>query len=317
MRIAHLSDLHLLQLDGAVPWRLFNKRFTGYLNLRLARWSRHRDEVARATARTIRSLEPDHVVITGDLTNLALEVEFDLARRFVEDDLGLPATAVSVVPGNHDVYTGGAFRSRRFEQYFSRFMTSDLPNVGAARGWPFVRLRGPVAIVGLSSALPRLPFVAAGALGSAQRAALGRILDHPEVVSRTPVLLQHHPWHDRQRPLHRFLQGLRDESAERRVLSGLTRGLVLHGHLHRRQHRSIPTATGRLEVIGTTSASLVGGDPSSIGGFNVYDLDDGGDLVAVRSFGLRDAAGALEQGFVEIDVRCEGEGPRSKRRGTA
>ena len=41
MRIAHISDLHVLALDGAVPFRLLNKRATGYANLKLKRgnWS--------------------------------------------------------------------------------------------------------------------------------------------------------------------------------------------------------------------------------------------------------------------------------------
>ena len=34
--------------------------------------------------------------------------------------------------------------------------------------FPVVKLRGPAAFIGLSTALPRLPFVAAGRLGQAQ-----------------------------------------------------------------------------------------------------------------------------------------------------
>jgi 3',5'-cyclic AMP phosphodiesterase CpdA len=118
VRIAHLSDLHLLSLEGAVPYRLFNKRITGYLNLRFHRKSVHKPFAVRAAARAIRRLDVDHAVITGDVSNLALENEFELVRRFLADDLGLPPERVSIVPGNHDAYTSGSHRSRRFVRAF-------------------------------------------------------------------------------------------------------------------------------------------------------------------------------------------------------
>src|SRR5436190_18495064 len=112
MRLAHLSDLHLLNLEGAVPFRLFNKRITGYINLKLKRGSVHKPFVAREAARAIRDLGVDHVAITGDVSNLALEGEFDIVREFLENDLGLSADRVSLVPGNHDAYTQGAHRAQ-------------------------------------------------------------------------------------------------------------------------------------------------------------------------------------------------------------
>ena len=42
VRIAHISDLHLLDLEGAVPRRIFNKRFTGWVNIRLNRGHTHK-----------------------------------------------------------------------------------------------------------------------------------------------------------------------------------------------------------------------------------------------------------------------------------
>ena len=91
MRIAHLSDLHLLSLDGAVPFRLLNKRLTGYLNLRFHRKSVHKPFAVHAAAREVVRLGIDHVVITGDLSNLALEGEFELVRRFPEGGATGPA----------------------------------------------------------------------------------------------------------------------------------------------------------------------------------------------------------------------------------
>jgi 3',5'-cyclic AMP phosphodiesterase CpdA len=277
VRIAHLSDLHLLSLEGAVPFRLLNKRLTGYLNLRFHRKSVHRPFAVQAGARAIRALGVDHVVITGDVSNLALENEFELVRTFLAEDLGLPADCVSMVPGNHDLYTRGSHRSRRFARAFAPHLGSDLPELTPeGEMYPYVRLRGPAAIIGLSTAVPRPPFVASGVLGRAQLAALTRILDHPEVRERTPVILQHHPIHNAASMARRALEGLTDAEAEAHVLGKLRRGLLLHGHLHRRVHRRLPTERGRLDAVGSTSASLVHESDLRMAGFNIYEIERDG-----------------------------------------
>jgi 3',5'-cyclic AMP phosphodiesterase CpdA len=284
VKIAHLSDLHLLSLEGAVPFRLFNKRITGYLNLRFRRKSVHKSFAVKAAAREIQRLEIDHVVITGDVSNLALEGEFALVQRFLEEDLGLPPSRVSLVPGNHDTYTRGAYRERRFAATFARFLLSDLPEL-TPRGevFPYVQLRGPAAIVGLSTALPRPPLVASGALGRAQLDALERILDHPEVRSRTPVLLQHHPIHNPKGLAKRSLEGLIDSAEEAHLLRRVARGLLLHGHLHRRVHQTLITHAGHIDAIGATSASLLHASDERMAGFNVYELRADGAIASIGS----------------------------------
>ncbi|MEZ4294916.1 MAG: metallophosphoesterase [Polyangiaceae bacterium] len=295
MRIAHLSDLHLLDLEGAVPFRLFNKRLTGYLNLRFHRKSVHKPFAAEAAARAIRKLDIDHVAITGDVSNLALEREFERVRRFVEDDLGLPPDRVSIVPGNHDAYTRGAHRARRFDRTFARYLESDLP-VAAGGAFPFVKLRGPAAIIGLSTAKPRPPFMASGSLGSQQVAGLRRALAHPEVQKRTVVLLQHHPWHHKG-TAHLFLEGLWDARAEADALRHLSRGLLLHGHQHRRIRRTLPTDGGHIDAVGATSASLIHDSDERMAGFNIYEIRDDGSLGGITSHRLQD-----RESFVEVPI---------------
>ena len=121
MRVAHFSDLHVLALDGVSRSRFFNKRFTGLVNLRLKREHKHRPAHVRAVAREIARAKVDHVVITGDLTNLALEQEFEAVSRLIADDLGLDAEHVTIVPGNHDLYTRGAMRTQRLRRPSARW----------------------------------------------------------------------------------------------------------------------------------------------------------------------------------------------------
>lgn len=298
MRIAHLSDLHLLDLTGAVPSRIFNKRFTGYVNLRLRRGHKHKPEPVRAAGRALKDLQVDHVVVTGDVSNLALEREFDRVRDFLEGDIGLAPEQISVVPGNHDVYTRGAARSRRFSTWFSRYMKCDLPAVSGGEGFPYARLRGSVAFIGVSTAVARPPFVASGSLGEAQIDRLAKLLDHPEVKKRTPVILQHHPIHNPESRIKTLLEGLVDASEEIRALAPLSRGIVLHGHLHRRQARTLTTPSGVLRSIGATSASMLHEDTDRMAGFNLYDIDDDGTIAKLDARRYDPASG----GFVETRI---------------
>jgi 3',5'-cyclic AMP phosphodiesterase CpdA len=281
MKIAHISDLHLLDLEGVPFTRFLNKRFTGWVNLRLKRGSIHRASYVQAIAREIAARRVDHLVVTGDLTNLALETEFGRVRDLFERTLGMDPAKVTVVPGNHDLYTRGARDSRRFERFLGVWLKSDLPelavDVGGGR-FPVVKLRGPAAFIGLSSAVPRPPLVAAGELGEAQLDALRGILAHPEVKARTPIVALHHP------PVHPWsrtkahIEGLRDAAAFLALLASAPRGAVLHGHLHRRIQRDLSTSTGRIRQLGATSASLHHADSDRMAGFNLYDLADDGTL---------------------------------------
>lgn len=297
MKIAHISDLHVLALEDATPLRLMNKRFTGWVNLKLRRAHEHQAHALHAVARAIRERDDiDHVVVTGDLTNLALESEFDAAHAFLRDELRLDPSRVSVIPGNHDAYTHGAHRSRRFEHTFGEYITNDLPGAAAMAepsAFPFVRLRGEVAFIGLSSAVPKPPMMAAGELGNLQRLALHAVLAHAEVRARFPVLLLHHPWHPPPSPVKALLDGLEDRDALREVLDEVPRGLLLHGHLHRRMRRRLGTSRGYLDAIGATSASLVHHDPNRTSGFNLYEVE-AGQLARVESFRLDERGARFE-----------------------
>lgn len=275
MRIAHLSDLHVLGDEPVSPLRYFNKRITGYVNLRFRRHAVHKREVVRQLARELASHDVDHVVITGDFSNLALEGEMAAAVRLLEQDLGMTADQISVVPGNHDLYTGGSARSRRFARTFAPFIGSDLPDVAVdhpSGPFPYVRLRGAVALIGLSTALPRPPMMASGSVGRAQRRALEAILAHEEVAKRLPVVLMHHPPHNPVSKLRTFTNGLYDAAELREVLSRARNCLVLHGHLHERTHVTWASDRSELHSVGATSASLLHDHDDRMAGFNLYDL---------------------------------------------
>ena len=119
MRIVHLSDIHFWQY-AFHPLRLLSKRLLGTASLLLGRGRRFRLERVPELVERVRSLDADHILITGDLTTTALPAEFHHARTALADLLDDPAR-VTIIPGNHDRYTLRAHRSRRFEHYFGVF----------------------------------------------------------------------------------------------------------------------------------------------------------------------------------------------------
>lgn len=120
MRIIQLSDIHVWRYSWN-PLRLMSKRTVGIVSLMAGRAKKFRLERLAAVIERVRSLEPDHVLITGDLSTTALPGEFADARAALAPILTDPSRA-TVIPGNHDRYTTGSVRRRHFERAFGEFM---------------------------------------------------------------------------------------------------------------------------------------------------------------------------------------------------
>lgn len=292
LRIAHISDTHVLS-HGGMKWRelLFNKRITGYANTLLRRGRVHRREYLLAVLRAA-AQDADHVVVTGDITNLALESEFEDARALLDS----MRADVTVIPGNHDLYLPSTHRERRFPHHFAAFMRSDLPEYAVdlpAGPFPCVKFRGAAAIIALSSAVPRPPFIAAGFLGHEQLDALRRVLQHPEVARRTPVLLVHHAPVDSRPRWQQLRDGLVDAARLRETLMPLERGLVLFGHIHVRVHSTLRTNAGALDVVSASGAALDHPDASIRAGFNRYDIDADGRVARIAAMTVDPSNGSM------------------------
>jgi 3',5'-cyclic AMP phosphodiesterase CpdA len=283
---------------------LFNKRITGYANLLLKRGRVYRRDYLRAVAAA--AVEgADHVVVTGDITNLSLESEYEGARALLDEMAR--SVEVSVVPGNHDIYLPSVHHERRFPHHFAPFIHSDLPQFARdlpAGPFPCVKLRGPLAIIGLSSAVPRPPFVSAGNLGPVQLAALADLLVHPEVMRRTPVVLIHHPPVDARWPVVRLRDGLVDAPALRSTLRGLSRGLVLYGHTHVRVRCRMVTTRGTLDVVSASGAALDSSNDAVRAGFNRYDFDDDGHVTGVEAHVIEASGQSLRRTAIPERRSC-------------
>ena len=300
--LAHLSDPHLAPLPRPRIAELASKRLTGYLNWLRKRRAVHRSDVLATITGDLARARPDHIAVTGDLVNIALPAEFEHARRWLET-LGEP-TEVSLVPGNHDAYVAGA--DVLGARHWAPYMAGDAATVGAtdtcdrdrppappagesAETFPFLRIRGPVALIGVSTAVPTPPFMATGRLGAPQIARMSALL--ADAAAQFRVVLIHHPPH--VVPKARFKR-LVDAAAFRDAIAAAGAELVIHGHDHVRSLSWIDGPGGRVPVIGVPSASAAFGTDHDAAGYNLYRIDGRPGAwsceVSCRSL---DAAGAV------------------------
>ncbi|MCZ6805898.1 MAG: metallophosphoesterase [Deltaproteobacteria bacterium] len=239
-RILHVSDLHLEDGFPGVPWKSFaNKRLVGLANLRLLRrrlFAQARQKVD-ALADFAREQGVDLVVCTGDYTALGTDAEIAYARRVIEPLTHAPQ-GFFTVPGNHDVYLQDAVRAGWFEKHFGEFLRTDLPEYAVDGPWPQVWLSvDGLALIGVNSARPNPnPTLSNGRIPDAQLDALARILDDERVRDRFIIIATHYAPRLANGQPDRPHHGLENADALLEISCAVQRGVIVHGHVHRRYH---------------------------------------------------------------------------------
>ncbi|MBI3704941.1 MAG: metallophosphoesterase, partial [Rhizobiales bacterium] len=183
--LAHLSDPHLAPLPKPHWSELLSKRVTGYINWQRRRRFIHDPDVLAKLVADVQRHAPDHIAVTGDIANIALPAEFTRGRDWLES-LGT-AKDVTFVPGNHDVYVQEA------ANYAARQWGAQMSDDDGIAGFPFLRRRGPLALIGITTGVPTAPFLANGWLGTLQLAGLAETLNQLKTEKLFRVLLIHHP----------------------------------------------------------------------------------------------------------------------------
>ena len=238
-----------------------SKRGLGYLNWLRKRRSIHRADMLAALVADLKGHAPDHIAVTGDLVNLSLTNEF------------APALRLARRPGR------SARRHARARQ--SRFLcaigrricrhatgaTSCAATLGES--FPFVRRRGPLALIGLSTSLPTPPLAATGHLHGDQLARLGELLAKLKREQAFRVVLIHHP------PVEgaNYFRRLTNAGALRDVLREHGAELVLHGHHHEASLHWLPGPQLRVPVVGVPSASGAPDRHDEPAGYNLYEIE--------------------------------------------
>lgn len=271
-KIAHLTDVHLGPLPPVRWTDLLSKRALGYYNWLRARSRRFRHEVLDALVADVHARGPDHIVVSGDLCNISLPGEFTGAAKWLAT-LGDPKD-VTVVPGNHDAYVNsGRLASWRA---WRPFMSGDVDEAQDPKSaFPFVRRRGDVFLIGLSTGVATSPTFATGRLGRKQLLRLDQLLEKLDEDAARVIILHHPP----DRSLTSFRRRLTDDRGLRKIVRRHRIDLILCGHEHkliigelRGLRRPTPVMVGPAALLGTPD------DTHDAGGYLEHTLErDGRD----------------------------------------
>ena len=263
--LAHLSDIHLSPMPRAKRRDLLNKRAIGYVNWHRGRKFVHRREVLDLLTRDLHERKPDHIAVTGDLVNLGLPEEFLRAAEWL-NHLGSPGE-VTAIPGNHDAYV-------RIH-----------PEAGPLHWRPYMEANADGKAL-VPTPETQFPFIAAGKIGTAQRAALANALETLGREGLFRVVLVHHPplpgqgWH----------RGLRDAGKVKHIFKRHGVELVLHGHDHVHMVQELETSSGPGFVIGVPSASEAVAGRAPAARYNEYAIARNGNGWRVEMVGRAVAA---------------------------
>ena len=289
MRLAHCSDLHLLSHDGARWLDLANKRWIGAMNLLSNRSRHYHVEAFDDMVSDLNAVGVDHVLCTGDVTNLALRQEFAFARdKF--DKLALGPRGVTVIPGNHDAYVaeGVPLFAELFAELAAcdpgwEWPAADPSPASPASGepddlrWPIVRVRGELALIGTSTSRATPWFTAYGRLGSGQLARLQQVLGDARLANKIRVVAIHHPPAGKRAESR--IRGLRDHAVFAEVIARTGAHLIVHGHEHRDMTEALAGPTGPVPVRGIASGTYAHDKPERTARYRIYELS-GGQVVS-------------------------------------
>jgi 3',5'-cyclic AMP phosphodiesterase CpdA len=286
VRLAHCSDLHLLSIDGARLVAFANKRWIGRLNLISNRARHYLGEAFDDMIADLNAGGVDHILCTGDVTNLAMEQEFRHARgKF--DQLALGPREITVIPGNHDAYVqeGVGHFAAIFGPYCETdpgwaWTETDRAGADDDLRWPIVRVRGDVAILGLSTSLETPWLSAWGRIGPGQRARLDRALGDPRLASLARVVAIHHPVVGKRAA--NAVRGLRDREELAGMIARHGAACVVHGHEHRDLRGTLAGPGGAVvPVLGVPSGTYAASDTTRTARYRILELL-GGKLVSHR-----------------------------------
>lgn len=223
-RIAHLSDLHLLERRPA--WRgashALRTRFLSF-GRRLDPEDRVR-KLQRALGAAHRA-GAGHVVISGDLTEIGSPEQYERLAEALHDGPFAPSQ-LTLVPGNHDVYSDRRAWSRAIEGPLRAFRPTS-----AHAGGDVIEAAG-VTILPLDVTVHQPVTRAAGELGESDAERLARLVADRRFKHRPMIVVQHHSPLPHRLALWQWFDGLRGWARLMELLHRNPELQVLHGHLH-------------------------------------------------------------------------------------
>lgn len=237
-RIAHLSDVHMLdprpgRTRAGYPMRV---RFLSF-GRRLDALERRR-KLDRAIA-AARRAGADYFVLSGDLTEIGHPGEYESLAEALHD-AKLPHDRVTLVPGNHDVYSDADAWRRAMEGPLRLFAPGSAGKPGK------IVERDDVAILPVDCTRHQHVTRSGGELSDAWVNAIEKRLDDDVLANKPLLVVQHHPPYRRGPSAWQWIDGLEGGARMMRALSRARHAFVMHGHLHYVTTRTIDDDKARI-----------------------------------------------------------------------
>jgi 3',5'-cyclic AMP phosphodiesterase CpdA len=266
IRLVHFSDVHVQLPD----WRTRSLAALGPLRklatveLWKGRGKLFDDaaSVVSAIVREAQALGADHLVLTGDLTQLGCEEEFALARKALGPIASDPSRFTAFA-GNHDRYPLNLRPNRLFEKHFPE------QALAPPDGLRVRRLGDEAALLLLETAQPwSWPVISPGRIEDEELRRLEIALRDPALRDLCKLVLVHHAPVRRARSQDGPLGVLRGADALLRVAAAGGAEAILCGHIHDRFDQ--PARPGRPRVICAGSSTERGDE-----GYWVLEIEGG------------------------------------------
>jgi 3',5'-cyclic AMP phosphodiesterase CpdA len=266
LRLGHLSDLHLAD----------RRRYPRH-GLTAKDCDKHSVRLGKQLLSALRESRVDHLVVTGDLTASGETSEFekaaDLLRPWAEKG------RLTVVPGNHDLWTEDAAEKGRF----LRTVGPDGRGMKRpAAPYPLaVTLSPEVVLVALDSARwGEDPWRTPGRLGPQQlQAARDLVRQHAKEGRAVLLALHHHlvlPPERIPSDARVARMPLADADKVVRLVAEMPVAAVLHGHRHCAFRLELPAPSGTTPVLCAGSATRAADEPVRRARAFIYEVDRGG-----------------------------------------
>jgi Icc protein len=242
-RIAHLSDVHMLDArpSGARSGYSMGHRFLSFGRSLDAVGRRRKLVHALSAARRVGA---DHVVISGDLTEIGSPGEFECLAETLHES-GIVPERVTLVPGNHDLYTSPDAWTRALEGPLSAFAPTSATTPGKIVECAGVRFM-PLDVARYQPVTRSAGWIDDDAIDALQRRAAD-----PGLADRPLVVVQHHPPFVRATQAWQWIDGLVGAARLMSLLETFRNLFVLHGHLHSAVNRVLSCGVAR--VLGATA----------------------------------------------------------------
>ncbi len=281
--LLHVSDLHFSSdsiriRDLLNPWGMLSKRSIGRLNYRLRRKNHFPKETRNRLIKRLESWYWDYLVISGDLTTLALEREFIEARDCLEPLIR--KGTVILTAGNHDRYLPQVVKPDLIAKYFGDCFpfAPDLVSSGNMR---FLELGEKAVLFELDMSVPRSWISSRGKIRVSLKQYEKELSE--KYTDRLKIAVGHYPVFLPANEHEGYFHSLEGKDEIGRFLFDNRVGVYLHGHIHKTW--SFKPKDSQVLVC-VNSGGCCRHDTNARPGLGFHRLEINGDKVSVEKIDL-------------------------------